>query len=247
MAGKRAPRRFKRRGRAKTKRKTRPKARLPLVLPIRFMNRMNFTSEFEGVTPLANLGYFQDFRLGSIIDADANDPNDRRNAALGYSLLFYAYQHWHVVSSTIMVEFHLKKDQNDPVLVGIRRTSLANQIAGDGVNAGTVAQDFESSRYSQARVMNQEKRQTRFRLSYSAKKIFGGSLLANSELQGGSALAASAIPNENTFCQIFVIGTDPTTTPEVEFRVKIQYVVVWTEPKVLGLQSTPIEPPLNDN
>lgn len=62
---------------------------------------------------------------------------------------------------------------------------------------------------------------------WSAKKTFGGSILANDNLQGSS----TANPTELTFWVIAVQALDLTTTTGAWIDVNIQYIAVWDELK----------------
>lgn len=66
-------------------------------------------------------------------------------------------------------------------------------------------------------------------LSWSAKKLFGGSILGNDNLQG----TASANPSEATYFQIFY-QTLKNTTTSVYVAVEIEYIAVWDELKEIG-------------
>jgi len=73
----------------------------------------------------------------------------------------------------------------------------------------------------------------RFTLKWSAKKVFGGSILANTELQG----TPTTNPTEQSFFTFGVKPVDQTTAIDVFVQVRISYVAIWKELKEVA-QST---------
>lgn len=66
--------------------------------------------------------------------------------------------------------------------------------------------------------------------NWSAKKTFGGNVLANDNLQGN----ASANPTEQSYYQLSYSTTDGVTTSSLVFQVFIEYIAVWDELKDLA-------------
>lgn len=62
---------------------------------------------------------------------------------------------------------------------------------------------------------------------WSAKKNYGASPLANTDLQGTSA----SQPNEQAFYQICLQALDASSTVVVGFMVEIEYIAIWKELK----------------
>lgn len=67
--------------------------------------------------------------------------------------------------------------------------------------------------------------------NWSAKKFFGGSILANNALQGTS----SADPTEQSVYQINLRSLDGVSTVSVWIYVEIMYVAVWAELKDIAV------------
>lgn len=65
---------------------------------------------------------------------------------------------------------------------------------------------------------------------WSAKKFFGGSVMANDELKG----TTSANPAEQSYFQISFRTLDGTSTVSVYVLVEIEYVAIWKELKELA-------------
>jgi len=67
--------------------------------------------------------------------------------------------------------------------------------------------------------------------SFSAKKVYGGSVLGNSLLQGNAA----SNPTEQQYYTLFFQSMDITSTTIAYALAEIEYIVVWTELKdILG-------------
>jgi len=65
------------------------------------------------------------------------------------------------------------------------------------------------------------------RKKWSAKKTFGGSVLANVSLEG----SPSANPTESTYYVIWLRDINGTTTTVASFMVEIEYIAIWKEVK----------------
>lgn len=61
--------------------------------------------------------------------------------------------------------------------------------------------------------------------TWSAKKYFSGSILANTELQG----TPSSNPTEQSYYQIFMVATDGVSALNTFLEVQIEYITVWKE------------------
>lgn len=66
-----------------------------------------------------------------------------------------------------------------------------------------------------------------FTMKWSAKKTFGGSILANDNLQG----SASASPTEQSMFTLMLQPTDSITTSSFVVDVSIKYTAIWDELK----------------
>ena len=62
---------------------------------------------------------------------------------------------------------------------------------------------------------------------YSTKKVFGGSVLGNDNLQGTNGTN----PSELTIWNIGLQAIDGTTTVSVKLKVAIEYIAIWEEIK----------------
>jgi len=66
--------------------------------------------------------------------------------------------------------------------------------------------------------------------TWSAKKFFGGSIMANDQLQGSNG----ADPTEVSYFQLTIRSIDGVSTVNVHVIVEIEYVAVWKELKELS-------------
>lgn len=134
------------------------------------------------------------------------------------------YDHYVVIGSKIIVKATNHTTSQPPSYVSIfinddtsnAPGSAAAYIANDRtytiVPAGGVKQGIVSARWS-------------------AKKIFGKGVLANTDLQGTSA----ANPNEQSYYSINYGSVDQTTTAIVDIIVDIEYIAIWKEPRDIDL------------
>jgi hypothetical protein len=62
-------------------------------------------------------------------------------------------------------------------------------------------------------------------LKWSAKKFFGGSIMANTELQG----TAAANPTEQSYFALAALAVDGVSPIDMYVEVEIKYIAVWKE------------------
>lgn len=72
---------------------------------------------------------------------------------------------------------------------------------------------------------------TSMKASWSAKKVFGKSALANVDLQG----TAATNPTEQSYYTLFVGTVDQSSNASVSVIVDIEYIAIWKETKDLDL------------
>lgn len=63
--------------------------------------------------------------------------------------------------------------------------------------------------------------------TWSAKKIFGGSVMANTELQGTSA----ADPTEQSYFDIYACTINAGVTTTIQCIYTVEYIAIWKELK----------------
>lgn len=131
------------------------------------------------------------------------------------------YNHFHVIGSKIKVTF-LSFPTNLPAACGI-------YINDDTTVLSTNYTAMSEQTQSKMRVIGSSGADEREVVSYkySAKKMFGGSVLSNNALRG----SATANPNEVATYNIYYQALDMTSTTQAYGWVEIEYLVVFTELK----------------
>lgn len=155
----------------------------------------------------------------------ANGMYDPNITGTGHQPLYFdqlsaLYDHYCVIGSKIRVLFPPPIDSN--LNVGIL-------IDDDGgfpyASSDTVAEQTQATR---ALVVPTLTRPTYLSRKWSAKKFFGGSILANTELQGNTV----ANPAEQSYFGIFFQSqSTPTAAYTYNFIVEIEYLAIWKELK----------------
>lgn len=133
------------------------------------------------------------------------------------------YDHYLVIGSKITVTFPPPADANMNVGIYIDDDAGNSLTSSDTVTEQTQA----------VRALLTPNATTSFQLtkSWSAKKYFGGSILANTELQGTSG----ANPTEQSYYMIFCQSqTSPTAAYTYNPIVSIEYIAIWKELKEVG-------------
>lgn len=130
------------------------------------------------------------------------------------------YDHYVVVGSKITVTFPPPADSN--MNVGIYIDDDANNTF---TSSDTVAEQTQATRKLLSPNATYPIRLTK---KWSAKKYFGGSILANTELQGTS----TTNPTEQSYYFIYCQSqTSPTAAYTYNLIVSIEYIAIWKELK----------------
>jgi len=74
-------------------------------------------------------------------------------------------------------------------------------------------------------------RSMRFRMRWSAKKMFGGSVLGNNDLEGSGGVD----PLESSYYSFYQRAFNGTSSITTWYTAKITYVAIWKELKDIGL------------
>lgn len=196
-----------------------------------------------GLVPPSLTGYTRDFRANSIVAIEReNTPTLVRNAASDCTMWFNGYQHWTVIGSKCTVNFRLKGGESKNLYCGVRLTSAAARGLGDGT-ASSVGQDMRASKTGKVMTLTPERPSGSLSLKFSAKKEYGGSVMGNSRLNGSTAFATNSTPTDDSYFQVMAVGTDPNDAPTFEYSVRIDYVVIYTEPIARGYNTLPTGQP----
>jgi len=212
----------------KTKAKAKPrKAKLrPTLSRARFLtgfpDQLTMTHRYceSGVSVTSTLGVMGHylFRANGMFDPNATGSGHQ---PLYFDQLTAIYNHWHVIGSRIKV-VGITADSN---------TATFSWALWQNDDTSTTPSDIFAVAEQSKGVLKMQPAQVTATpqfatLGWSAKKTFGGSTLADSELQG----TVAADPTEQSFFQI-TVQTHGGVTAAMLFNVEIEYIAVWTEVK----------------
>lgn len=189
-----------------------------------FPRRMTMTHRYAHVGTLAT-------GVGgalATINFRANSMYDPDQTFIGHQPMYFdqmtaLYDHWTVIGSKITVTFaQLGSGATDryPAVVGIF-------LNDDSSNPGATNAILENSFTNRQSFTTNGGNPRSVTCKYSAKKIWGGSILGNPNLQG----SATTNPAEETFFTIFADSTAGVGTVNFQYVVQIDYIAVWTELK----------------
>lgn len=160
------------------------------------------------------------FRANGMFDPDQSGTGHQ---PLYFDQLTAIYNHFTVIGSKISVTFTTDANTSFSTIVGIAKNDDPTVTPATSANlcelSDTVHAVLRGSLYGQKQLTQ----------SFSAKGTFGGSVLANDDLQG----SASADPLEQTFYTIFV-QNPLLESSTVEVHIVIEYTAVWDELKDLA-------------
>lgn len=168
----------------------------------------------------------------AVLNFRANSMFDPDQTFLGHQPMYFdqmsaLYNHWVVIGSKITITMsQMGSGATDrfPSVVGI-------YLNDDTVTPGNTVAILENSfTRRSAFTMNAGDTKT-ITCKYSAKKVFGGSILGNPNLQG----TATTNPAEESFFTLFMDSTSGVTTVNFQYVVRIDYIAIWTELKDLNL------------
>lgn len=135
------------------------------------------------------------------------------------------YNHYHVIGSKISVQIVPAEDNS------ITRPCHCAIVLNDDSTAYTNMDTIRERAKSQYRLLNPEQaRGVTLSSKWSAKKTFGGSVIANDELGGDT----TSNPLEETQYHIHVQTADLLTTTALYLNVTITYIAIWNEMKDVG-------------
>jgi len=150
------------------------------------------------------------------------DPNETGTGhqPIYFDQLTTLYDHYCVIGSKITVRF-TQAGLNNPA------THLMLRV-DDDTNVPTNTQETMEQNGAKFKLLPAGSPYTvTLTNKWSAKKYFGGAVLANNELQG----SATSDPTEKSYFQIAVRPMDGASAIDVHMQVTIEYIAVWKELK----------------
>lgn len=150
------------------------------------------------------------------------DPNTTGGGhqPMYFDQLMVLYDHYHVIGSKLTCKFYYNNPTSTsiPVIVG---TTLDD----NATVANLSITDWEEEQRSSSSMLTSQRAFASFTKKWSAKKNFGGSVLANNDLQGN----ISANPTEQTYYRFFAQPVDQSTTVSIGVQVRIEYITIFGE------------------
>jgi len=156
----------------------------------------------------------------------ANGLNDPDYTGSGHQPLFFdemasIYDHYTVIGSKIKVTFAPSTATTQPCMVGI--------YTDDDVATLTNVSNIIEQGTTKYLCTGFDQTPKTLTCGWSAKKVFGGSVMADSELQG----TATTDPGEAQLFRLFVRSMDGISTAGIWANVTIEYIAVWNELKTI--------------
>lgn len=133
------------------------------------------------------------------------------------------YDHFHVIGSKIKVTLV----PTTPDVAYACGLMINDDITSPTTFAAIAENSSGKARYG----TGQLQKPIVFSKAWSAKKTFGGSIMANDSLKG----TPTADPTELSFFDIYVKSLDAATTSSFYLNVEVSYIAVWTELKDLNV------------
>lgn len=203
------------------KRPAKPVNRTTVNAGLGFPKKMVMTHKYsEIVVPTCTGGalYTYSFLCNGLYDPNASGVGHQ---PYYFDQMGALYDHYIVIGSEITVKFTHLVTTNYASIVGcyINDDSTVTPVS--------ITPLLENSNVKHRMLAAGQTQPSVFKLKWSAKKAFGKSVLANSELKGST----SANPLETQSFTFFVQPTDLITTQSYNVEVDIKYIAVWCELK----------------
>lgn len=149
------------------------------------------------------------------------DPNitGTGHQPLYFDQMTAIYDHYCVIGSKFKISWAHTAAEDIPVVL----TTYVNDDTTEG-NANPAFQaEYQSAKYKM--IVGKPVNPTVKTLRWSARKYFGKSPLANTELQGTS----STNPTEQSYYNIDFVAADLASTVQAFFMVEIEFIAIWKE------------------
>jgi len=193
--------------------------RTNVIMGLGFPKKMSFTHKYMETISLSSAsGTFAAYNwsCNSIFDPNVTGTGHK---PIYSDQLFALYNHYVVIGSKITITFLPTAANVGLIAVGC----FINDNAGvtPTTYLGCGEQTLATTKY----ISYNNSEPMFITKKWSAKKYFGGSVLANTELQGTS----SASPAEQSYYSVYAQTTDMSSTTTVSVNVKIEYITIWKE------------------
>lgn len=184
-------------------------------LPDKCMVTHKYNEIVEISTTAGSIGNYQ-FSANGLYDSNYSSGGHQ---PLYYDQMSALYDHYTVIGSKITARVFQKAATNDGVTVTLFLNDDTNIVPA------LVSTMKEQSRARWVQLAPADNTTHSLSMKFSAKRIFGGNILSNPNLQG----SLSANPTEGSFYTFCMQSTNGTTNESVVLDVSIEYIVVWSE------------------
>lgn len=164
----------------------------------------------------------QRFRTNGMYDPDQTGTGHQ---PMFFDQLAALYNHYVVIGSKITVKCVPSTSTTVPQFVGVNINDDSSLPGGVDVNTINEQPDsvFRQIAYAPDKPITITRK-------WSAKKRFGGSILANTELQG----TPTTDPTEQSFFTLYNVAVDGASNVGCWMTVTIEYIAIWKELKDVG-------------
>jgi len=173
--------------------------------------------------------YFQTFDISNIAGATASyqwvangmfDPDATGGGAqpLYFDQMANVYSHYTIIGSKITVTVNQALMANTNAIAGL-------YVNDDGTITPTLTALMEQSTSKYVILPHSSNNTKTLRAKWSAKKNFGGSILANNNLEGTSG----ANPPEQSIYTLVIYPQNLSSSQTYNCQVMIEYIAVWKE------------------
>lgn len=190
-------------------------------LTVGFPKKFKFTHKYCDqvlLTSTSGLVTYNRIRANGMFDPDQSGTGHQ---PLYFDNLSNIYDHYVVIGSKITCKFMPSTTTAQvPIAVGV-------YVADSTVVPSTFVAFVENQKSKYAVIGGLDNPSKTVTCSWSAKKFFGGSILANTELQGTSA----ADPTEQSYFDIYCCTINNNVTTTVQCIYTVEYIAIWKELK----------------
>jgi len=197
-------------------------SQLPMVnIGVGFPKRMTVTHKYvDGFVQLSSNGSKTNYNFS------CNGMYDPNTSGGGHQPLYFdqltaLYNHYTVIYSEIKATFVPLLSSTTPLAYGV----LINDDTT--TTPGNYNEMIEQAQVSGGYTTAIQTANPMASMKWSAKKYFGGSVLANTDLQG----TVTSNPTEQSYFTCFIQPLDALTACAVNLIVEVTYVAVWSEVK----------------
>nr|QXP07579.1 MAG: putative capsid protein [Arizlama virus] len=171
-------------------------------------------SQTVRLTSTSGVPTFQRFRANGMFDPDYSGGGHQ---PLFFDQMTPLYNHFTVIAAKAKITF-VHSGTGVPMHIGV--------LTDDNTTTTTNITALMEQTQNKSKTISYGNSPPKTLMhNFSAKKTFGGSILANNSLQGTSG----ADPTEQSYFTVYAASVDGVSTSIIDAIVTIDYIAVWTE------------------